>query len=422
MNSCNRSPKCGYNILKGVLPVVLLCPAFVSSATEFDRQAYVGAGFGLTNFSLVGTDGVELELTENYSSTGKLVLGRDFSPRLTGELHYHDLGKASLDVQSGVSYTDIGVSGLIYLYGASSYRNGLSLYTRLGVGHIETEGSIAVERDHPIHLIAGAGVEFATSSGVAFRADYIHHDEDAMSGSLSLLYRFGADRQDNSMAEAPLTLETATTSAEPPTPTEPLPELPQAPDPAPETLPELASSPELPSLPELQPLPPQQPFIADPVYPELADNNTAEPIDTQPAPAPQINSNTSVFWSELSDPEGQARPALDFPIERLNFLIGSTELTGRSIQILERVANLMQQNSNLILEIGSHTDNRGDPAENLQLSKKRAVSVAKYLNTWGIAVRRIEAIAYGGKRPIASNDTAAGRQANRRVELNLKDE
>jgi len=63
-----------------------------------------------------------------------------------------------------------------------------------------------------------------------------------------------------------------------------------------------------------------------------------------------------------------------------------------------------------------HTDNVGDPDANMRLSKDRAESVRAYLiENFGIESSRISAIGVGAEKPIASNDTAEGRQQNRRI-------
>jgi len=67
-----------------------------------------------------------------------------------------------------------------------------------------------------------------------------------------------------------------------------------------------------------------------------------------------------------------------------------------------------------------HTDSTGSEQYNQQLSEARARAVANYLQSQGVSPYRINAIGYGESMPIAGNDTAAGRQANRRVEIEIK--
>jgi outer membrane protein OmpA-like peptidoglycan-associated protein len=71
------------------------------------------------------------------------------------------------------------------------------------------------------------------------------------------------------------------------------------------------------------------------------------------------------------------------------------------------------------VQIEGNTDNVGSDAFNQTLSEKRAFGVRDYLVAQGVDGNKLTAIGYGKSRPIASNDTAEGRQQNRRVELVL---
>ncbi|MBL4662802.1 MAG: OmpA family protein, partial [Flavobacteriaceae bacterium] len=70
--------------------------------------------------------------------------------------------------------------------------------------------------------------------------------------------------------------------------------------------------------------------------------------------------------------------------------------------------------------IEGHTDSQGRESTNQKLSDSRAASVRTYLNTIGMDNSRLSSIGYGESRPIAPNNTRAGRQQNRRVEISLK--
>lgn len=69
------------------------------------------------------------------------------------------------------------------------------------------------------------------------------------------------------------------------------------------------------------------------------------------------------------------------------------------------------------IEVEGHTDASGNAGRNLLLSRSRAQSVREYLARRGIARSRLSVRGYGALRPIATNDTPAGRAENRRVEL-----
>jgi outer membrane protein OmpA-like peptidoglycan-associated protein len=89
---------------------------------------------------------------------------------------------------------------------------------------------------------------------------------------------------------------------------------------------------------------------------------------------------------------------------------------------LERVAQFMEKNPQTRLVVEGHTDSRGSEAYNEELSRRRALAVADELATRGVTRDRIEVIGRGKVYPVASNDTAAGRQQNRRVEIVFSDE
>jgi outer membrane protein OmpA-like peptidoglycan-associated protein len=71
------------------------------------------------------------------------------------------------------------------------------------------------------------------------------------------------------------------------------------------------------------------------------------------------------------------------------------------------------------IEIRGHTDNTGDPAANLELSKARANTVYQELVSNGIDAARLTATGYGDTIPIAGNDTEDGRSQNRRTEFKI---
>ncbi len=92
----------------------------------------------------------------------------------------------------------------------------------------------------------------------------------------------------------------------------------------------------------------------------------------------------------------------------------------KSFAILDAVASLLRANLRIQqLEISGHTDDRGDKAHNVDLSKRRADAVKKYLEGKGIRGDRMVTEGFGPEKPIADNKTAPGRQKNRRVEFKI---
>ncbi len=86
---------------------------------------------------------------------------------------------------------------------------------------------------------------------------------------------------------------------------------------------------------------------------------------------------------------------------------------------LESVALVLKEYDKTIIQIEGHTDSSGSDSYNQLLSERRASSVRDFLLNQGIMPKRTRAVGYGERYPVASNDTAAGREQNRRVELTL---
>ncbi len=92
-----------------------------------------------------------------------------------------------------------------------------------------------------------------------------------------------------------------------------------------------------------------------------------------------------------------------------------------SYDTLDNIAGIMNEYPNSRFLVEGHTDSRGRDAYNLDLSNRRAASVMTYLTGKGISSSRLESKGFGETMPVASNNTAAGRQENRRVQLSLLD-
>jgi outer membrane protein OmpA-like peptidoglycan-associated protein len=84
---------------------------------------------------------------------------------------------------------------------------------------------------------------------------------------------------------------------------------------------------------------------------------------------------------------------------------------------LAKVSGILLAYPALRMEVEGHTDSIGTDDYNLQLSQRRADAVRDYLVSNGIATANVQAVGLGKTSPVASNDTAAGRQQNRRVEM-----
>ncbi|GAA4302549.1 OmpA family protein [Compostibacter hankyongensis] len=104
-------------------------------------------------------------------------------------------------------------------------------------------------------------------------------------------------------------------------------------------------------------------------------------------------------------------------LKNIFFDTNKYDLKPESRTELDRLVQLLQQNPSLRIQISGHTDNIGNDEDNLLLSQHRAQSVVDYLTGHGIAAGRLEAKGFGETKPIAGNDTEAGRARNRRTEF-----
>ncbi len=105
--------------------------------------------------------------------------------------------------------------------------------------------------------------------------------------------------------------------------------------------------------------------------------------------------------------------------KRIKFNTGSDVLSKSSYTDLNKVTAILKTNPSYRLIVLGHTDNVGNASKNQTLSEKRAKRCADYIQNKGIAKSRLESNGYGASMPIKPNETAAGRNENRRVEFDL---
>ncbi|MFK7852563.1 MAG: OmpA family protein [Granulosicoccus sp.] len=104
-------------------------------------------------------------------------------------------------------------------------------------------------------------------------------------------------------------------------------------------------------------------------------------------------------------------------LEGVRFQSGQSYLDAKARQVLDRVAVALQHAPDRLFEVASHTDNAGRVAHNQRLSENRADAVRHYLMLRGVGPNQLQARGYGETSAVHDNRLAAGRRANRRVEL-----
>jgi outer membrane protein OmpA-like peptidoglycan-associated protein/tetratricopeptide (TPR) repeat protein len=146
-----------------------------------------------------------------------------------------------------------------------------------------------------------------------------------------------------------------------------------------------------------------------------------------------VKADGYLFHSENFDiPVGSAYNMVNKTIELKNIKIGSkialrniffdtgkSTLRAESNAELDRLVKLLKDVPSLKIELSGHTDNTGSASGNNKLSQDRANAVVAYLVGKGISKSRLTAKGYGSSRPVASNNTAEGRQQNRRTEFEI---
>lgn len=107
-----------------------------------------------------------------------------------------------------------------------------------------------------------------------------------------------------------------------------------------------------------------------------------------------------------------------FPAQ-VTFATDSAQIQPGFYRTLDDVSATLNRYPESYLDVVGHTDSVGSEAYNQTLSERRATSVANYFRSRGVEPARIAAYGMGETQPVASNATAQGRQANRRVELRI---
>lgn len=390
-------------VISGAVALVTGSPAQAQSGGwdgQFNKRLYVGIGAGNSQLK-PDPEGTVFTTVDTKDSATIATVGFDFNRRMSVELQFADLGSASLVnnqllQDAGIEYSEISASALYYLWNTFSdddylefdgfdSRSGFSLFGRVGAGKMEndTVGNIAVDRSNDLQFIVGVGAEYGWPMGLAARLEHIRYDSDANYTGMSLLYRFGRIDQ----------------------------------------TPVVSSEPQLPDLPSPKPISPLPP--PPPAVPELPEIDELP----QPEPLPDLNANDLDEDGVMNDldlcPDTLAGTPVNVDgcemfngvIEGINFLTGSDTLTELARATLDDVVGTLQAFPDVRLSVEAHTDDQGEDAANLELSRRRALSVVRYLIAQGIAIDRMQARAYGESRPIADNSTKDGRLINRRVEF-----
>jgi outer membrane protein OmpA-like peptidoglycan-associated protein len=143
----------------------------------------------------------------------------------------------------------------------------------------------------------------------------------------------------------------------------------------------------------------------------LAGGAIGNYMDNQEAELRAQLQGTGVSVSRVGD-----RIVLNMP-SNVTFATDQDQVIPPFYPTLDSVALVLRKFDKTLIDVDGHTDSVGNAGYNMDLSNRRANSVANYLAGRGVDPRRMSAMGYGLERPIASNASEMGRAQNRRVEI-----
>lgn len=306
----------------------------------------------------------------------RLFSGYRFNRSFGVEGAYHNTGDFEEDLQpllptgtAEISLDGFSLSGLLF---APLPSDDVDIYGKLGYFSFDQElvvDNAVSQSNSPDGLLAGIGARIAVSDNVAVRVsgDWFDVDKgDLWAVNLGAEYLFGRKA---APAEAP------------------------APEPAAQPAPEPMAAAE----PAPQPEPPAAPADSD-------GDGVADGAD------------------DCADtPEGATVDdrgcEVEIVLRGVTFEYDSSELTAESTTQLDAVAETLKKRGQFNVEVAGHTDSIGPDEYNQDLSDRRANAVRDYLIERGVDAGQLTAVGYGESQPVAPNETADGRDQNRRVSL-----
>ena len=161
-------------------------------------------------------------------------------------------------------------------------------------------------------------------------------------------------------------------------------------------------------------------------------NRQAEPPKAPPAPVTPTPPPTAPV-AIAPPPPSPPPPAKKSDAEICQGLLASTAKEGvirfekrkaaldpASFATLNKLSDVMKQCANVVVDIEGHTDSDGSERRNEELSQERAAAVVAYLVNRGVKLDRLNAVGYGARRPVATNDTDENKAKNRRIEFTVR--
>ncbi|MFQ3170992.1 MAG: OOP family OmpA-OmpF porin, partial [Oleispira sp.] len=374
-----------------------------SANAEWTDEAniYVGAGIGQSRLN-PDIENSSYTIDENSQLAWKLTGGLDLNDYISIEGFYSDLGNVKLDPDGEIRYQMFGANGLLHIwaYGDEREKGSIALYAKAGVNHMTNDSSdVGYDKINTTQLMGGIGVEAYFKNKFSVRLEIESYDTDASLISLNLVKRFGfkskkvEQKELIDMVDSMVSLNLANRyrlESEQVAQKEFVTMV--------DSLPETASGPGVVMLAAV---------VIDSDLDGLLDDDDECP--NTPKGMKVDNVGCATFIGDVSN-----------LISNVQFETDSSIITEPSKVVLNNVADLLLSHTTIDVEVQAHTDNMGSAVHNKSLSQSRAKSVVKYLTEKSIAEFRFKLFGFGEEKPIADNNTKAGRAINRRVEFKLK--
>lgn len=145
-------------------------------------------------------------------------------------------------------------------------------------------------------------------------------------------------------------------------------------------------------------------------------------LDARTHEADAANLKNEALLAQLADLNARKTPrGIELTLGDVLFSSGRAELAAGSAANLDKLVTALKGDSTQHVEIDGYTDSQGSDGMNMALSQRRADAVSLYLTGHGVAASRVTATGKGEGYPVADNETASGRQLNRRVVVTLRD-
>lgn len=165
---------------------------------------------------------------------------------------------------------------------------------------------------------------------------------------------------------------------------------------------------------------PALPPVVQQVENSYDDSQIINRLDNLDRQNQDIQNRLSKLEQDVKELKDRPTGTVVASFDNIEFKFDSSDLTEDSYPTLDQVASILKENQTWgTLKVKGHTDSTGPEAYNQTLSERRAQSVKDYLVSQGLSDSVVTVEGYGESQPIATNNTAEGRKANRRVEFEI---